>query len=69
MTLNMGLIDRALRVIVGVTLIAAAFGVYGTAYQSVWGWIGIIPLATVLFGTCPVYKIFGITTCTPAKVG
>ena len=68
MTLNMGNIDRILRALVGVALIAAAFGAYGVAYQSVWGWIGIIPLATGLLGYCPVYSMFGFKTSTPAKV-
>ena len=68
MTLNMGNIDRILRALVGVVLIAAAFGAYGAAYQSVWGWIGIIPLASGLLGYCPVYNMYSFKTSTSAKV-
>ena len=48
---NVGGIDRALRLIVGVALIAATLmGVIGS-----WGWIGVLPLATGLFASCPAY--------------
>lgn len=62
MTVNVGTIDRILRVIAGLVLIALALG-YVPGYQSVWGWAGIVPLATGLFGTCPVYALFGFKTC------
>jgi hypothetical protein len=66
MTANVGGIDRVLRVVVGVTLIAAALGLFGPAYQSVWGWIGVVPLATALMGWCPLYSVLGIRTCKAA---
>ena len=62
MTINVGTIDRILRVIVGLALIALALG-YFPGYQTVWGWIGVIPLATGLIGTCPAYSLFGLNTC------
>lgn len=62
MTRNEGSIDRILRVIAGLVLIALA--VSGTF--SPWGWIGVIPLITGLVGWCPVYSIFGINTCKAA---
>lgn len=62
---NEGMIDRAIRVIVGLVLLAAFF-MYPEASWRYWTLIGIIPLATGLVGTCPVYSIFGISTC-PAK--
>ena len=59
---NVGGIDRALRLIVGVALIAATLmGVIGS-----WGWIGVLPLATGLFSSCPAYKIIGFSSC-PVK--
>lgn len=59
---NVGGIDRALRLIVGVALIAATLmGVIGS-----WGWIGVLPLATGLFASCPAYKIIGFSSC-PVK--
>lgn len=59
MTVNMGTIDRVLRAIIGVVLIALVF----TGPQTSWGWIGVIPLATAAFGMCPLYSILGINTC------
>ncbi len=58
MTANMGTIDKWLRIVVGVALIALAiFGVIGW-----WGYIGIIPLATAVINFCPVYRLIGIDT-------
>jgi hypothetical protein len=57
------MIDRALRIVVGLLLIAAALGLFGAAFQSVWAWIGVIPLATGLAGWCPLYTVLGIRTC------
>jgi uncharacterized protein (DUF58 family) len=54
---NMGNADRWIRVILGLAIIAA--GVY---FKSWWGLIGIIPLATSLISTCPLYLPFGIST-------
>lgn len=63
MATNVGTIDRILRILVGLALIGAALGLYGPAYTSVWGWIGVIPIITALVGWCPAYTIFGIKTC------
>jgi hypothetical protein len=62
MTRNMGTIDRALRAVVGVALVALA----ATGTIGVWGWIGLVPLATAAIGWCPAYAPFGISTC-PSK--
>lgn len=59
MTRNEGTVDRVLRVIVGLVLIALAL----TGVFSPWGWVGVVPLVTGLVGVCPVYSIFGIRTC------
>lgn len=63
MMTNIGNLDRAVRIVVGLALIASAYGLFGTAYQSVWAWIGVVPLATALIGWCPAYTVFGISTC------
>ena len=63
MTTNIGLIDRSLRIVVGLALIGVALGLYGPAYTAIWGWIGAVPLVTALVGWCPAYSIFGIKTC------
>ncbi len=62
MTTNVGSLDRILRVILGLVLIALALGLI-PEYETVWGWIGIVPLATGLLGTCPLYTLLGIKTC------
>lgn len=69
MTSNVGNIDRIIRVVVGLALIAAVFGLYGSAYQTAWGWVGIIPLASGALGSCPLYTMLGMNTCAPAKTG
>jgi hypothetical protein len=58
MTPNMGTIDKWLRIVIGIVLIALAiFGVIGW-----WGYIGILPLATGLVNFCPVYRLIGVDT-------
>ncbi|WP_165666265.1 YgaP family membrane protein [Metapseudomonas otitidis] len=60
MTPNIGTLDRTLRLVAGLLLIAfAVFGVIGA-----WGYIGIVPLLTGLFRFCPAYPLLGINTCT-----
>ena len=56
---NEGTVDRVLRVVVGIGLLSLAF----TGPQTAWGWVGIIPLATGLIGSCPVYTLLGLRTC------
>lgn len=64
---NEGTIDRALRVVVGLALLAAYFFTSGGSYHWLY-LIGIVPLVTGLVGTCPVYSLLGISTC-PVKTG
>jgi hypothetical protein len=61
---NVGPIDRVFRIAIGVALIAYAIplGFSHTGWNWV-GWIGVIPLATAIFGFCPVYTLLGISTC------
>ncbi|HZV54172.1 MAG TPA: DUF2892 domain-containing protein [Rhodocyclaceae bacterium] len=61
MKFNVGGIDRILRIVVGLALVAWA--VLG---GPVWAWIGVVPLGTGLIGFCPLYPILGMNTC-PAK--
>ena len=56
---NVGTIDRALRAIVGLILIALT--VIGP--KTPWGWVGLIPLATAFIGWCPAYLPIGLNTC------
>ena len=64
MSKNVGQIDRLLRVLVGVALIAYAIplGFPHTGWNFV-GWIGAIPLVTGLVGSCPLYSAVGLSTC------
>lgn len=56
---NEGTIDRALRIILGLVLIALVF----VGPQTAWGWLGLVPLLTGLVGFCPLYRLLGISTC------
>jgi hypothetical protein len=59
---NVGGIDRALRIIVGLALLAWFFMGQGEGALSWLKLIGVVPLATGLFGTCPVYSLLGLST-------
>lgn len=63
MTANMGTVDRVVRVIVGLALIAFALGMIapGTGWNWI-GWIGVVPLLTAVLGTCPAYSMLGCST-------
>ena len=59
LSVNEGTVDRVLRIIVGVVLLAAVF----VGPRTPLGWLGIIPLVTGLIGTCPAYGCMGVRTC------
>jgi hypothetical protein len=59
MKTNEGTIDRALRVAVGILLLALTL----TNTIGMWGWIGVVPLLTGAIGWCPLYTVLGIRTC------
>lgn len=59
MKINVGGIDRILRIVAGLALIALA----ATETVGVWGYIGVVPLLTGIFKFCPAYAIFGLSTC------
>jgi len=56
---NVGSADRLFRIALGLILIALVF----VGPKTVWGWIGIVPLVTGLFSTCPLYSLIGVNTC------
>jgi hypothetical protein len=60
---NVGGVDRALRIAVGLALIGLALA----GQIGVWGWLGIVPLATGTFKFCPAYGMFGMNTCAMKK--
>lgn len=53
--------DRAFRVLLGVVLVSLVF----VGPQTPYGWIGLGPILTGLFGACPVYRFLGISTYSP----
>jgi hypothetical protein len=59
MKVNVGNIDRIVRIVAGLALIGlAAAGTIGP-----WGYIGVVPLFTGLLRTCPAYSVLGVNTC------
>ena len=56
---NEGTVDRLLRIMLGVALLAIVF----VGPQTAWGWVGLVPLVTGLVGFCPLYSLLGINTC------
>ena len=59
MKANVGGIDRTLRIVIGLALIAAA----ATDTVGAWGFIGIVPVLTGAFRFCPAYPLLGMNTC------
>lgn len=52
-------VERLVRVVLGVALLSLVF----VGPQTYWGLLGVVPLATGLLGTCPLYSILGLSTC------
>jgi Protein of unknown function (DUF2892) len=59
MTANVGTVDRAIRIALGLALIAATL----MGWIGAWGWLGVIPIATGVFRFCPAYLPFGLNSC------
>jgi hypothetical protein len=60
---NVGGIDRVLRIVMGLVLIALA----ATGTVGVWGYVGVVPLLTGLLGWCGLYTLLGVNTCPMKK--
>ncbi|MGB7543343.1 MAG: DUF2892 domain-containing protein [Burkholderiales bacterium] len=65
MKINVGSIDRVIRVVVGLGILSLLFFLEGNARW--FGLIGLVPLFTGLFSFCPVYTLFGFSTCPPQE--
>ena len=59
MKCNVGGVERGIRIVVGALLVSLVF----VGPQTPWGWIGILPLATGIFGFCPAWLGLGINAC------
>ncbi|MDQ6975696.1 MAG: DUF2892 domain-containing protein [Mariprofundaceae bacterium] len=62
---NVGTLDGALRILIGMSLIFAALA----DWFYPWGWVGIVLVVTALTGNCMLYSILGIKTCSTCKKG
>ena len=64
MSKNVGIVDRVIRIVIGLALIAYAIplGFPLTGWNWV-GWVGVVPLITGMFGMCPAYRLFGLSSC------
>jgi hypothetical protein len=60
---NAGTLDRTIRIVLGVGLIAVAF--FGP--KTPLGFVGVIPLLTGVIGFCPLYRLVGVSTCPAPK--
>ena len=56
---NIGSADKIARLVVGALLIVLTL----TGTIGLWGWIGVVPIATALMNWCPAYTLLGIKTC------
>jgi hypothetical protein len=56
---NEGTVDRVLRIVLGLALIALVF----VGPKTMWGWIGLLPLMTGIVGRCGLYYLLGFNTC------
>lgn len=66
MTNNVGTIDKLLRVVIGLALLA--FAIF-SGHPYAWvGFIGVMPLLTAALGTCPLYSVLGLNTCPVKRV-
>jgi len=59
MVINVSHFDRIMRVVTGLVLVIAAT----TGFIGMWGWIGLVPLITGVVGVCPIYRMFGMSSC------
>jgi hypothetical protein len=63
MKTNVGTVDRVIRIAAGAVLVALA----ATGTLGAWAWIGVVPLATGLIGSCPAYTLLAFSTCPMKK--
>jgi hypothetical protein len=63
MKVNVGTVDRIIRIVAGIALIGLA--VAGTI--GPWGYLGIVAILTGLMRVCPAYSLLGVSTCSTSK--
>ncbi len=62
MQTNVGTIDRIIRIVGGVGIVGATYA----DLLPIWGYVAVVPVITAFVGFCPIYTMFGLSTC-PAK--
>ena len=65
MSANVGTIDRVIRIVLGIALIAMVF----VGPTTPWGWVGLVPLVTAFVGWCPAYRLVELSTCPVRREG
>lgn len=60
---NEGTVDCTVRIVAGLVILSLTL----VGPQSLWGLVGLVPLATGIFGFCPLYRIVGMNTCGAAR--
>lgn len=63
MKTNVGTLDQAIRIVLGLTLLI----LFAIGWIGAWGFIGLVPLATGLLRFCPLYQALGIHTCRQSR--
>lgn len=58
MQANIGTTDRIIRIVAGLLLLSLVF----VGPQTLWGLVGLIPLATAFINFCPAYRLLGVDT-------
>ena len=59
---NESAVDRGIRIVLGILLLALVF----VGPKTAWGWLGLVPLLTGVVGWCPLYRLIGVCTfCEP----
>jgi hypothetical protein len=61
MVVNVGSVDRVLRIVMGIAVLSLFFMLQGNARY--WGLLGLVPLFTGVFRFCPAYSLIGVNTC------
>lgn len=56
---NAGTLDRTIRIVLGLSLLALAF----VGPKTAVGYVGLVPLLTGIVGFCPLYRLVGLSTC------